>query len=96
LSARAIAGDSVTTHSTTANQKIKSLDLFLAFANVIAVNHFHHGLAQVRVGVDGVPLPRKPTVVFPLAPSEPFQLALRTVTEDPSTDSAPFHTWVIV
>src|SRR5206468_295055 len=55
-----------------------------------------YGLVQVTVGVVGEPLPRKPNAVDPLAPTEPFQLTFRTVTDVPLTLSVPFHSWLIV
>src|SRR5262245_44824991 len=51
--------------------------------------------AQVRFGVDGVPFARKPNVVVPLAGRLPLYDRFRTVTLDPLTVSAPFHSWVI-
>ena len=49
----------------------------------------------MRVGVDGDPSLRNPKVVSPPAFSEPFQLSLRTVTDEPPPLSSPFQTCVI-
>jgi len=51
---------------------------------------------QVRVGVAGVPVPISPKVTLPPTGMAPFQLTLRTVTEDPVPDAVPFHTWPTV
>lgn len=42
------------------------------------------------------PLPRNPNVVVPLAATEPFQAALRTVEFVLTELCTPFQTWVIV
>jgi hypothetical protein len=51
---------------------------------------------QVRDGLDGVPLARKPKVVDPDAGKEPLYEMLRTDTFEPLTVSVPFHSWLMV
>jgi hypothetical protein len=48
------------------------------------------------VGVDGLPLARKPNVVEPDAGREPLNETLPTVTAEPLVVNAPFQIWVMV
>jgi len=50
---------------------------------------------QVAAGVVGVPLARKPKVVFAPAASEPFHEALLAVTVLPEVVTFALHDWVI-
>lgn len=55
-----------------------------------------YGLVQLSVGVDGVPLARKPNVVEVDGCSDPLYEALPTETDEPLVVSVPLHTWLIV
>ena len=50
---------------------------------------------QVTVGVELLPLARKPKLVVPLAPREPLYDTLRAVTVDPDVVCVAFQTWLI-
>ena len=51
--------------------------------------------AQVAAGVVGVPLARKPNVVFAPAANEPFQEALVAATVLPAVVTVALQGWVI-
>lgn len=53
-------------------------------------------LAQVRDGVDGVPLPMKPNDVEPEAGSDPLCETFVTVAVEPLVLSVPFQIWLMV